>query len=151
MTESAATNTGRFTFLLAERDLGNVAKFKSLLSNTGAELIIARAPYQAVKLYRARVRAGQKTDLIFIGVGEPLKKGTTYDLRNTEGLQVTREIREYEQFAQVDRTPVIAITNPVHALEETVYTSSGVSDFLYSPVTDVLLARSLKIWAPDLN
>ena len=89
---------------------------------------------EAVELYKSN-----EFDLVFMDCQMPI----------IDGYEATRQIREFEQLARLDRTPVIALTANTIRKDRKLCSEAGMDDHIAKPISLDSLECCLRRWLPD--
>ncbi len=118
--------------LLAEDTKTNQTVFKRMLAKQNINLQIVENGADALEAYKH-----QHPDIVFMDWSMPIM----------DGLEATRQIREFEAAHNVEKRPIIALTANASSENKDVCLENGMDDFLPKPLRKALLLEMLQKWA----
>ena len=114
--------------LVAEDSENNRMLFDFFLKDTPFRLCYASDGDEAVRMYREH-----NFDLVLMDIQMPYK----------DGLEATREIREYEAENGYPTTPVVALTANTREEDKKICLEAGCSGFLAKPIKKITLIKGI--------
>lgn len=119
--------------MIAEDNRTNMMIVRKMLKDQVASLIEAENGAQALDLYRARA-----VDLVLMDVSMPVM----------DGLQATREIRNYEVAKGLRRCPIVALTANAFGEDRAACWAAGLDGFLVKPLARADLLAEIELHCP---
>lgn len=120
--------------MIAEDNRTNMMIVRKMLKDQVASLIEAENGAQALDLYRARA-----VDLVLMDVSMPVM----------DGLQATREIRNYEVTKGLRRCPIVALTANAFGEDRAACWAAGLDGFLVKPLARADLLAEIEVHCPS--
>ncbi|NIZ14310.1 response regulator [Phaeobacter sp. HF9A] len=119
------------TVLLAEDNRTNQVVVSRMLQNENVQIEIATNGREAVDMYQK-----MQPDLVLMDMMMPVM----------DGLEATREIRDFERDTGLGRAPIIALTANALRSHEEACRAVGMDDFLSKPIRKKALLETLQGW-----